>query len=979
MALAGDDAEGYVSPLGSPIRDVDEVGDGGGAADGAQKRAQKARESMSMQEDDVEAALFAELEDVDPIASPRPGPGSVQAAASRGPEVAAAAGGAAPAREAAAAALCEPAGTVGDLTATLLSLARRLADPAGRVATASLRVQFAAWHRAVSCAPSWSSDEEHSVESALSRLGAPQPSGSGNEAVLALLGGHARPVPGHGDSLFELLPPASEAGRRADAGQQPAPEPSESAFVLPKFAEGRAELQGAPRNVEMLKDALLALVRACSGREPVSPDVLQHQFRLWYRVRPSPTPPPPSLPTPPFSLPPAPPPPPPRPPFLSLSTPSSSPSTPRLLPARPPPLTLLRIPLSSPAPSPSLCPPPPPPSPRTSEGLRSSQSVKRGRLPPGYGLQDLYWDLCGRLGKKPSAEVALTKLLGPYVYLGRTEHSRLALQAPPEDPSGPQGREGAIDAGKLTEESVKSGAELLVREIPRAPSTVDEVLAAVLASARVAVEQLRGGGVLAPVRSDSHRRAALFHCAFQCFARWHGLVTGTPAGPNNGVDVVYLRVAGSEKSVSQLWKESGAVPVFEKLVEFRVRKQPQQATPVSWPKPPPRAANTPQADSAAPASGHGLHPPRPSPPHASAPAAAPSQLQRLRAPPPGPPPPFFPFPAPPPGAGHWAPPPPPPPGFVPHSGAPGFFPPPPFPFFGSPPCSYGPWPPPPAPPAAGVRAQTSTVPPSSSCGARELLRLLREDSAACSAGKTPNDPSCDRPPAAAVAAAASNSRDRDPSREDHRRYHELEAGHEQAVDKRLTGDVDQIGLGQLWKEALDGERAPRPAPGPDPLPAPSLELRAQAAAAVPPIAIASDRHRLASGESEAIATPIASTSSAADREPTAVSPRSRSPPPPQTAPAPPSSQTGANLKRKLDIDVSDGCGGSVGEPVPKSATRRSGQGQHPAYGSNLPEASVAPSADLAPSSGSAAASARCPSPVSPGFDGPRSPVSPGLD
>eukprot|EP00741_Cyanophora_paradoxa_P020782 tig00021312_g20061.t1 len=45
------------------------------------------------------------------------------------------------------AALCEPAQTAGDQSATLLSLARRLADPFGRLAIASLQQQFVAWHR----------------------------------------------------------------------------------------------------------------------------------------------------------------------------------------------------------------------------------------------------------------------------------------------------------------------------------------------------------------------------------------------------------------------------------------------------------------------------------------------------------------------------------------------------------------------------------------------------------------------------------------------------------------------------------------------------------------------------------------------------------------------------------------------------------------------------------------------------------------
>eukprot|EP00741_Cyanophora_paradoxa_P018555 tig00021070_g17914.t1 len=327
MSLPGDE-EGYLSPLGSPILDGDDDEEDGGEL--KELEACEAQESKTAPEDS--GALLQDQDSSAPAAAMRgacESSGSITGACVSldvddlyDPELdtlaAAAAVRAARAHEAPdPEALREPAHTVGDLATALLSLARRLACPGGRVETASLRQQFAAWHRAVSCAPSWSKDEEHSVESVLAKLGIPEASAedfSGDEAVLRLLEGRARPAPGHGPALLELLAPAGpgplpaglrmrrprrrpppaarlrpqprRGGAHAFEAAQPQPAagpPQALKLQLPLFAQGRPVLQRVPKSAEALRLAILEIVRACSGLGPMPVAALQARFADWYR------------------------------------------------------------------------------------------------------------------------------------------------------------------------------------------------------------------------------------------------------------------------------------------------------------------------------------------------------------------------------------------------------------------------------------------------------------------------------------------------------------------------------------------------------------------------------------------------------------------------------------------------------------------------------------------------------------------------
>eukprot|EP00741_Cyanophora_paradoxa_P007790 tig00001208_g7537.t1 len=338
---------GYISPIGSPIRDDegDEEADASEACEEHDWKVENAAPAHLISDED---ALFAEAEALAfsaaaaaaPIANELRERGHQQigdaaqaasvspacrlglnftAAASPAPAVAGGAHGAAStpsggsasqasatkSSAAAAAALQAeeppaavraPPRCVDDVASVLLFIARRIASPEGRVDPAFLLQQFANWHRAVLRAAPSSSDAEHSIHAVLSKmephhssLSLPSSSGSIPSDAIAARGAPGPPADPARRGLEAAPVNESRSTSKAAAGQQKLDHLA--------WADGCPELRSAPKNVRDLRCALLAIVRislataktsrsgAKNERAAVDKGTLQSRFVAWYRSR----------------------------------------------------------------------------------------------------------------------------------------------------------------------------------------------------------------------------------------------------------------------------------------------------------------------------------------------------------------------------------------------------------------------------------------------------------------------------------------------------------------------------------------------------------------------------------------------------------------------------------------------------------------------------------------------------------------------
>eukprot|EP00741_Cyanophora_paradoxa_P018556 tig00021070_g17915.t1 len=173
----------------------------------------------------------------------------------------------------------------------------------------------------------------------------------------------------------------------------------------------------------------------------------------------------------------------------------------------------------------------------------------------------------------------------PAAAAGASMPSSAAGPAPlPELPRG----QGSVPGRPAPTDTCAEGAALLpdheqlAREVPQAPTTLEELRSAILAAARVTVEQARreralgataGGGAGVPGQT-LRRRAVL------CFTAWLALVTGRPSPSRNEDATAYIhhRLTGLQVKGKRLWEEAGAVPILEEgAAEICAEKAKQKA------------------------------------------------------------------------------------------------------------------------------------------------------------------------------------------------------------------------------------------------------------------------------------------------------------------------------------------------------------------------------------------------------------------